>query len=151
DGLPQIFAMESRLPVKQAEDKEQLQPGTIYVAPPAYHLLIETQRAFALSVDPPIKYSRPSIDVLFESARDAYGPEIIAVLLSAPSDDGAAGMHEIHAAGGVTIVQEPESSEVSTMPRAALERFTPTYVWPAAKLAAELPKLLEGAHVAEQR
>jgi two-component system chemotaxis response regulator CheB len=151
DGLSQIFGMEAPVPVKQAEDKEPLEAGTVYVAPPAYHLLIESQRTFALSIDPPIRYSRPSIDVLFESARDAYGRELIAVLLSGASDDGAAGLHEIHAAGGITIVQEPDTAEVSTMPRSALERFNPTYVWPARKLATELPKLLEGAHMAERR
>ena len=132
----------STVPVKQAEDKEPLQAGRVYVAPPAYHLLIEPTRSFALSVDAPVHYSRPAIDVLFESASDAYRNTLLAVLLSGASQDGAAGMQEIRKAGGITIVQDPASAEVPTMPQAALNLFSPTFTWSTAELVARLPQLL---------
>jgi two-component system chemotaxis response regulator CheB len=142
DRLVTLLNHGSAAPVKQAEDKEPLLAGRIYVAPPAYHLLIEPTHSLALSLDQPVHYSRPAIDVLFESARDAYGEALLAVLLSGASQDGAAGLHEIHAAGGITIVQDPHNAEVATMPRAALTLFTPTFTWSDAELAARLPHLL---------
>jgi two-component system chemotaxis response regulator CheB len=142
DRLVTLLNHDSAASVKQAEDKEPLRAGQIYVAPPAYHLLIEPTRSFALSLDEPVHYSRPAIDVLFESARDAYGESLLAVLLSGASQDGAAGLHEVHAAGGTTIVQDPDTAEVATMPRAALALFTPTFTWSAEELAARLPRLL---------
>lgn len=132
----------SPVPVKQAEDKEPIRAGQIYVAPSAYHLLVDPTRTLALSVDAPVHYSRPAIDVLFESALDAYGAQLLGVLLSGASEDGAAGLHEVHAAGGVTIVQAPSSAEVAIMPRAALALFQPTYLWSPAEMAAGLPRLL---------
>jgi two-component system chemotaxis response regulator CheB len=145
DGLPELLGRDCALPVKQAEDKEPLLPGTVYIAPPGYHLLIESHRAFALSADAPIHFSRPSIDVLFESARDAYGAQLVAALLSGASIDGASAMQEIHTAGGVTIVQAPDSSESATMPLAALELFAPRFVWTPEEMARQLPALLTGS------
>lgn len=141
EGLSQLLARECALPVQQAEDKEPLQPGVVYLAPPGYHLLIESHRAFALSVDDPVHFSRPSIDVLFQSARDVYGERLLAILLSGASSDGAAGMHEIASTGAVTIVQSPISSEAAAMPSAALALFKPTHVWTPAEMAKELPSL----------
>jgi two-component system chemotaxis response regulator CheB len=141
DGLPELLARDCALAVQQAEDKEPLQPGVVYLAPPGYHLLIESHRAFALSVDDPVHFSRPSIDVLFQSARDAYGGSLLAVLLSGASADGAAGLHEIASAGGITIVQSPAAAEAAAMPSAALALFEPTYVWTPAEMAKELPSL----------
>ena len=114
-GLASLFGNETTLPVKQAEDKEPIAPGTIYIAPPSYHLLIESHRAFALSADPPVHFSRPAIDVLFEAASDVYGADLIGILLSGASDDGAAGLQEIHRAGGITIVQAPSSADSAAM------------------------------------
>jgi two-component system chemotaxis response regulator CheB len=142
DRMVELLHHVTAAPVKQAEDKEPLRAGQIYVAPPAYHLLIESSRTFALSLDPPVHYSRPAIDVLFESARDAYRDALLAVLLSGASQDGAMGLQEIHAAGGLTIVQEPASAEVPTMPRAALALFAPSFTWSTAQLVARLPQLL---------
>jgi two-component system chemotaxis response regulator CheB len=144
DRMSVLLNHGSVLPVKQAEDKEPLRAGHIYVAPPAYHLLIEPTRTFALSLDAPVHYSRPAIDVLFESACDAYHDALLAVLLSGANDDGAAGLQEIHAAGGITVVQAPDSADVPTMPRAALALFSPTFTWSAAELAARLPQWLSG-------
>jgi two-component system, chemotaxis family, protein-glutamate methylesterase/glutaminase len=145
-GLTDMLGHSTALPVKQAEDKEPIQPGTIYIAPPSYHLLIESHGAFALSADPPVHFSRPAIDVLFETARDAYGANLIGILLSGASEDGAAGLHEIHQAGGITIVQAPSSADSTTMPAAALARFTPTYLWSPPEIATGLNQLLSGNH-----
>jgi two-component system, chemotaxis family, protein-glutamate methylesterase/glutaminase len=145
DGLPELLGRDCSLPVKQAEDKEPLSPGTVYLAPPGYHLLIESHRAFALSADPPVHFSRPAIDVLLESARDVYGRQLVAILLSGASVDGAAAMQEVHAAGGVTIVQAPDSSESVTMPLAALELFAPTFIWTPEEMTRQLPALLTGS------
>lgn len=144
DGLPELLARECALPVKQAEDKEPLRDGVVYMAPPGYHLLIESHRAFALSVDSPVHFSRPSIDVLFESACDAYGGDLLAMLLSGASVDGAAGMFEAHRHGARTIVQAPGSADSPAMPQAALELFDPTHVWTPDEIARELPALLAG-------
>jgi two-component system chemotaxis response regulator CheB len=143
-GLAELLGAETSVRVKQAEDKEPIAAGTIYIAPPSYHLLIESQRTFALSVDPPVHYSRPAIDVLFETAADVYGAGVIGILLSGASEDGAAGLQEIHAAGGTTIVQSPLSAEVAIMPAAALALFEPTYVWSPNDIAAGLTTLLSG-------
>jgi two-component system chemotaxis response regulator CheB len=143
-GLAELLGSDTSLVVKQAEDKEPMVAGTIYIAPPGYHLLIESQRAFALSVDPPVHFSRPSIDVLFETAADVYGARLIGVLLSGASEDGATGLQEIHAAGGTTIVQSPLSAEVAIMPAAALALFEPTYVWSPNDIASGLTHLLSG-------
>jgi two-component system chemotaxis response regulator CheB len=117
--LPHILSAPGRPHMKSAEDKESILPGTMYFAPPGYHLLIERERTFALSVDAPVHFSRPSIDVLFDSAADAYGPRLAGVILSGANTDGAAGLRAIEAAGGVAIVQRPDSAISSTMPEAA--------------------------------
>jgi two-component system chemotaxis response regulator CheB len=118
-----------------AEDKEPLVGGTIYFAPAGYHLLLESNRCCALSIDPPVWFSRPSIDVLFESAAAAYASRVMAMLLTGASTDGASGLQSIHAAGGITVVQSPQSAEAATMPAAALARFTPDFILPASDIA----------------
>lgn len=109
------------LKVKEAEDKEPLALGVCYFAPPDYHLLIERDRTASLSRDEKVHYSRPSIDVLFESAAMAYGPEAVAVILSGASRDGAAGLAAIRANGGVAVIQDPFTAEFPCMPQAALD------------------------------
>jgi two-component system chemotaxis response regulator CheB len=143
-GLAELLASDSAVPVKQAEDKEQISAGTVYVAPPGYHLLIESHGAFALSADAPVHFSRPAIDVLFESAHDVYGASLIGVLLSGASEDGAAGLQEIHMGGGTTIVQAPLSAESAIMPAAALALFEPTYIWSPIDIVNGLSQLLSG-------
>lgn len=143
-GLAELLGSDTSLMVKQAEDKEPMVPGTIYIAPPSYHLLIESQQTFALSVDPPVHFSRPSIDVLFETAADVYGARLIGILLSGASEDGAVGLQEIHTAGGITVVQSPLSAEVAIMPAAALALFEPTYIWSPNDIASGLMSLLSG-------
>jgi two-component system chemotaxis response regulator CheB len=116
-------------------------PGTLYVAPPNYHLLLERGRSFALSVDPPVLFSRPSIDVLFESAAEAYGPHLAGVLLSGANEDGARGLGRIARAGGLTIVESPATAAVPTMPAAALQRAAIDHTAPAAAIGALLARL----------
>lgn len=143
-GLADVFGSGTALPVKQAEDKEPIEPGTVYIAPPSYHLLIESHRAFALSADPPVHFSRPAIDVLFETASDVYGRHLVGILLSGASDDGAAGLQEIHRAGGITIVQAPSSADSSIMPAAALALFEPTFTWTPEEIVTGLSALVSG-------
>lgn len=140
--LAGIFSERCALPVREAQDKEAIAPGTVYVAPPDYHLLVDHGPGIVLSVDAPVHFSRPAIDVLFESAADLYGDRVIGVLLSGANEDGAAGLHAIHAAGGLVVVQDPASALVSTMPQAALQRTRAHHTLPPAGIAA----LLAGFH-----
>jgi two-component system chemotaxis response regulator CheB len=117
--LAELFQTRCRIAVREAEDKEPIVGGTAYFAPPDYHLLVEADKHLSLSSDEPILYSRPSIDVLFESAADAYGPALIAVVLSGANEDGAAGIKAVADAGGTAIVQNPESAFAAAMPEAA--------------------------------
>ncbi|MDB6073860.1 MAG: cheB 2 [Verrucomicrobiaceae bacterium] len=118
--LASLLATRCQIAVKEAEDKELVRPGTAYLAPPNYHLLVEPDLRLALSVDDPVLYSRPSIDVLFESAADAYGDALTGVILSGANSDGAHGLRAIGEAGGLALVQAPMTAEASAMPQAAL-------------------------------
>jgi two-component system chemotaxis response regulator CheB len=118
--LPEVLATPESPPMKFAEDKEPIVPGTIYFAPPDYHLLVESGRTFALSLDERVHFSRPAIDVLFESAAAAYGHRLAGVILSGASEDGAQGLRAVAEAGGMTFVQSLESAEMVVMPAAAL-------------------------------
>lgn len=118
--LPEVLATAGAPPMKVAEDKEPIAPGTIYFAPPDYHLLVESGRTFALSLDERVHFSRPAIDVLFESAAAAFGERLVGVILSGANADGAKGLRAVADAGGVTLVQSLESSEMIAMPAAAL-------------------------------
>jgi two-component system chemotaxis response regulator CheB len=106
--------------VKEADDKEPLLPGVAYFAPSDYHLLVEAEASVALSADEPVNYSRPSIDVLFDSAADAYGEGLTGVILSGANEDGAKGLARVVARGGTAVVEDPEAAYASIMPAAAL-------------------------------
>ena len=120
-GLVEIFSRQIQLKVKEAEDKEQIEPGFIYFPPANYHLLVERDKTFALSVDAKVNYSRPSIDVFFESAAVAWGDELIGILLTGASRDGAAGIDAINIHGGLTIAQDPSEAVHPMMPQAAID------------------------------
>jgi two-component system chemotaxis response regulator CheB len=120
--LAELFAEKCSMDVAEAEDKEPILGGVIYFAPPDYHLLIEPNNTLSLSSDEPVLFSRPSIDVLFESAADAYGPALTAIVLTGASEDGARGLAAVIAAGGTAIVQRPEDAYAAAMPQAALAR-----------------------------
>jgi two-component system chemotaxis response regulator CheB len=119
--LEEILSARTAIPVKEVEDKDPILPGTIYLAPPDYHLLIENEKVFSLDTSEKVHYSRPSIDITFESVAQVYGPRAIGVLLSGANTDGAAGLAKIKQAGGHTIVQDPTSAEVSYMPQQAIK------------------------------
>jgi two-component system, chemotaxis family, protein-glutamate methylesterase/glutaminase len=118
--LPALLAKTCLLPVSEAMEREPVLPGHVYTAPPNYHLLIEPKRVFALSVDERVCFARPSIDVLFRSAADAYGERLTGVILTGANNDGAQGLKAIKAAGGLTLVQDPDSAYADTMPKAAI-------------------------------
>jgi two-component system chemotaxis response regulator CheB len=120
--LAELFAEKCGMDVAEAEDKEPILGGMVYFAPPDYHLLVETNSTLSLSSDEPVLFSRPSIDVLFESAADAYGPALTAIVLTGASEDGARGLAAVIAAGGTAIVQRPEDAYAAAMPQAALAR-----------------------------
>lgn len=128
--LAEIFGRRTRLQVKEADDKDQLRSGMLYFAAPGYHLLVEADHSLSLSQDDAVHFSRPSIDVLFESAADTWGPQVAGVLLTGANEDGAAGLEAIHRSGGLTVIQDPAEAAVPTMPRAALQRFAPDYILP---------------------
>jgi two-component system chemotaxis response regulator CheB len=119
--LVPLLRAKCRLPVKEAEDKEPISGGVIYFAPSDYHLLVETDGTLALSGDEPVNYSRPSIDVLFESAADAYGEQLVGVILTGANHDGAAGLKAVADMGGVAIVQDSGEAYATAMPDAARE------------------------------
>jgi two-component system chemotaxis response regulator CheB len=121
--VPEILRNVTSRTVVEADDKQPLRAGQIYVAPPNYHLLVERTRTLALSVDEPINFSRPSIDVLFESAADAYGSHCVGILLSGANEDGARGLERIADAGGRAFVQSPVTASQPTMPAAAARRL----------------------------
>jgi two-component system, chemotaxis family, protein-glutamate methylesterase/glutaminase len=118
--MAELLQGRCRVKVREAEDKEPICGGTVYVAPPDYHLLVEMHGYLSLSSDDPILFSRPAIDVLFESAADAYGPGLIGIILTGANHDGANGMKAIVDAGGLAIVQRPEDAFAPAMPEAAL-------------------------------
>jgi two-component system, chemotaxis family, protein-glutamate methylesterase/glutaminase len=141
DGtLRELLQRDSPLPVREPLDKEPLLPGHIYLAPADYHLLVESTY-FCLSVDEPVRYARPSIDVLFESAADAFGPNVIGIVLTGANSDGALGAARIKARGGRVIVQDPATSEAPQMPQAALTRINPDYILPLERIAPLLVEL----------
>lgn len=119
-ALAQALGRRTELPVCEPGDKDPVEGGKVYLAPPDYHLLVEPGR-FELSLDAPETYSRPSIDVFFESLADAYGARAIGVLLTGASPDGAAGLVRVREAGGTTLVQDPGEAERREMPQAAID------------------------------
>jgi two-component system chemotaxis response regulator CheB len=133
-GLPGILARHTRMPVRDVEDKQPIEPSHVYLAPPDYHLYVEPE-GFALSVDDAVLYSRPSIDVLFESAADVWRDRLVGVILTGANEDGAYGLARIKRVGGYTIVQNPVEAERPEMPRAAVRTAEPDSVVPLGSIA----------------
>jgi two-component system chemotaxis response regulator CheB len=143
DGRPllcDLLSVHSRLPVRESEDKDALAPGRVLVAPAGYHLLVE-QDHVALSVEHPVHFSRPSVDLLFESAAAAHGRAAIGVVLTGSNADGAAGLRFLRRRGGFAIVQDPDDAERSEMPAAALAEAGADAVVPLAGVAPLLVRL----------
>jgi two-component system chemotaxis response regulator CheB len=134
EGLVALLRRSARLPVAEPEDKEPILPGRVYLAPADYHLLVD-RRSFALSVEPPVNQARPSIDVAFESAAQAYRDRLLAIILSGAGPDGAAGLERVKALGGTTAVQDPATAQARAMPEAAIEYTHPHRILPLEGIA----------------
>jgi two-component system, chemotaxis family, protein-glutamate methylesterase/glutaminase len=164
-ALAHLLGSVSPLPVCEPHDRERIEPGTVYLAPPGYHLLVdggqgrpgrEGAAVFAggggaepgwltLSVEGPVSWARPSIDVLFESAAEAYRRRLAAVLLTGSSEDGAAGIEAVAKRGGLTVVEDPGSAHSPVSPRAALQRTTVHHVLPLGDIAGFLREMVQSA------
>jgi len=144
-ALVELFQPRCRAAVKEVEDKEPILKGTIYFAPPDYHVLVERDRSLSLSVEERVLFSRPSIDVLFESAADAYGSAVVGVILTGASSDGANGLRSILDSGGAALVQDPSEAAAYAMPRAAIELCPEAKVLPLLGITEELQVVSRGA------
>jgi two-component system, chemotaxis family, protein-glutamate methylesterase/glutaminase len=140
-NLELVFGRYFQGRVLEAMDKMPAEPGCAYFAPPGYHLLVERDLSLALTQDEPVHHSRPSIDVLFESAAWSLGPEALGILLTGANADGVNGLEHIHRREGLTIVQSPLEAEFPYMPEAAIERFQPSHVFTLEEIARFLSEL----------
>lgn len=140
ESLPSYFRRHARLNVVDADDKQWIRPGYIYLAPANYHLLVE-EGEFSLSVDEAVAYSRPSIDVLFESAADAYREAVVGVILTGANTDGARGVARIKEAGGLVVVQDPSTAEAPQMPQAAIASTAVDQILPLDRIGPFLVEL----------
>lgn len=141
-GLREFMQKSCRLPIEEPEDKAPIEPGRVYLAPRDYHLLVE-KGSFALSTDAPVCYARPSINVLFETAADAYAQHAVGVILSGTNADGALGLAAIKARGGRTLVEEPATAAYRAMPEAALNATQVDRVLPLSEIAPFLNSLCQ--------
>lgn len=141
--LVQVFGHRLRVPVAEAQPHAPVADGSVYFAPPGYHLLVEADRSFSLSCDPPVLFSRPSIDVLFESCAEAWGERLVGMLLTGANEDGARGLASIKAAGGLTAVQDPAEAAHPAMPEAAVRLAHPQFVLPLAGLRSLLHTVVQ--------
>ncbi len=141
DYLERSLNSECKIRVKQADEKENIKSGVVYFAPPNYHLLIEDDNTFSMSLERDVNYARPAIDVLFESAAYVYGPELIGIILTGANNDGSQGLKKIKKMGGLTIVQRPETAEVEDMPRAAIAAVEPDHILPLEEIGPFLTNL----------
>ncbi|MGF6261314.1 two-component system chemotaxis response regulator CheB [Paraburkholderia youngii] len=139
--LVPALAHRCALPVLEPDAGELIQPGRVHVAPPGYHMLVEVDRTVALSTDAAVRFSRPSIDVLFESAAAVYGERLLAILLSGANDDGALGLERVRTLGGTAWVQDPASAGSAEMPRAAIARGAADAIFNPETLARRLAAL----------
>lgn len=126
--LAEVLQQRLQRPVREACDKEPVEPGRIYVAGPAYHLSIERDFSLSLSQEAPVHFSRPAIDVLFHSAADVYGEGLLGIVLTGANEDGARGLAYIKKCGGRTLVQDPRDAQVASMPEAALALHRPDHI-----------------------
>lgn len=140
DALASFLASRCALEVEEVDDKDELRPGTLHVSPADYHLLVDDHH-LALSVDAPVRYSRPSIDVLFESAAEELGDGVVAVLLTGANDDGSRGLLRVKQCGGMTIAQDPATAARSEMPRSAVDAGAVDMVMSLEEIAAFLATL----------
>ncbi|WP_263971778.1 chemotaxis protein CheB [Leptolyngbya ohadii] len=138
--LPCFLQQFVSLPIREVEDKDEIQPGWIYLAPADYHLLVEAGH-FSLSTDDPVSYARPSIDVLFESAAEVYGSQVVGVVMTGANQDGSRGLSKLKANGGVAIVQDPRTADSPVMPEAAIASVSVNWILPLDQIAPCLIRL----------
>jgi two-component system chemotaxis response regulator CheB len=141
--LEDLIAHKTLYPVKEVEDKEPIIPGTIYIAPPDYHLLIENKDCFSLDSSEKVHFCRPSIDVTFESAAETFTNRVIGILLSGANIDGAEGLACIKELGGYTVVQTPESAEIDIMPKQAINRNVADKILEPARISEEIVRFVK--------
>lgn len=142
DGLAVLLDTLCAIRVKEADEQEAMLPATVYLAPANYHLLVEHGGNLSLSIDPPVNFARPSVDVLFESAAEVYGPALIGIIMTGAGNDGSNGLLKIKNRGGVTIVQDPADAEMDSMPRSALQLQDADHVVPLKDIPGLLMKLI---------
>jgi len=146
--LVEIFSRKCAVRLVEAEDKQPIEPGVVYFAPPDYHLLVDTGPAVSLSTDDLVHYSRPAIDPLFESAADVYGSGLVGIVLSGANEDGAAGLLAVARAGGETLIQSPGEAAAATMPLSAQKAVPSARVLRLAQLSALLASVRHGRYEA---
>lgn len=127
-GFKEALSIYTKFRIKEAFDKERIEPSTAYLAPANYHLLVEYGHRFSLSADRGVNHSKPSIDVTMETVAEVFKEKATGILLSGANMDGAHGMKKIHEYGGVTVVQDPKSADIKTMPQAVIDLFKPNHV-----------------------
>lgn len=142
DALAVLLDSLCAIRVKEADEHETIIPGTVYLAPANYHLLIERSGNLSFSIDPPVNFARPSVDVLFESAAEVYGAAVIGIILTGAGFDGSRGLLKIKNNGGMAIVQDPVDAEMDSMPRSALKLLKADYVVQLSEIPALLIKVL---------
>jgi two-component system chemotaxis response regulator CheB len=147
DALALSLNRQCPVPVKEADEKEAVLPGKAYLAPANYHLLIEDDRTFSLSVDERVNFSRPSIDVLFETAAEVYRSGLMGIILTGASEDGSRGLKAVKDHGGLTLVQDPRSAEAEAMPLAAINTADPDLVLPLTEIGPYIMGLIGGSIV----
>jgi len=141
DFLYNYFDNLCALNVMEAADKMKIKAGNIYFAPPDFHMLVEMDKSLSLSVDPAVNFSRPSVDVLFETAAESYGEQLVGVVLTGSNSDGAKGLARIKDLGGTSIIQDPETAEVAMMPQAAIQEVGGDYIIPLPSIGKLLASL----------
>ncbi|HET6552375.1 MAG TPA: chemotaxis protein CheB [Dyella sp.] len=141
DLMCELLSHHATLPVQEARERSPLQGGVIHVAPSGYHLLVEADHRFALSVDERVSFARPSIDVLFDSAARAYREALVGIVMTGANSDGAEGLLCVRRCGGIAIVQDPAAAESPAMPAAALEHAGADHCLPLAAIAPLLNRL----------
>jgi len=144
DALAVLLNTLCAIKVKEADEQELMAPGVVYLAPANYHLLVERGGFLALSIDPPVNFARPSVDVLFESAAEVYGQELIGIILTGAGFDGSGGLLKIKQCGGIAIVQDPADAEMDSMPLSALRLTKPDHVVQLNDIPGLLIRLVQG-------
>ena len=149
--LPDHLDQNCSIQVKEAEEKENIMSGVAYIAPPNYHLLLEEDRTLSLSVDDAVNYSRPSIDVMFESAADVYRRKLVGVVLTGANSDGSKGLKKIQEMGGLAVVQDPTTAQVDYMPKAAIASTKVDHILPLEEIASLLTELSKSSLADEMK